>query len=138
MALLLKAIPSQLRATLVATREITSTAILFRLLVTYQPGGTGEKQLLLKQLSEVNSQSKSTSDQLVNSLRVWRRAYQRAREIDTSLPDSVLLLKALETVTVRVAALDTQASYRLSSRQSSTTIGRENQLTWLFGSIVNV
>lgn len=65
-ALLLKAIPSQLRATLVATREFTSTAILFRLLVTYQPGGTGEKQLLLKQLSEVNSQSKSTSDQLVS------------------------------------------------------------------------
>lgn len=101
-----------------ATREITSTAILFRLLVTYQPGGTGEKQLLLKQLSEVNSQSKSTSDQLVNSLRVWRRAYQRAREIDTSLPDSVLLLKALETVTVRIAALDTQASYRLSSSRA--------------------
>jgi len=39
---------------LVTDRQLTSTAILYRLFVPYQPGGPGEKSLILKELTQLH------------------------------------------------------------------------------------
>ena len=47
-SLLLKAVAQEIKQLLVSNRDVSSTAILRRLLVTFQPGGAGEKGQLLK------------------------------------------------------------------------------------------
>ena len=114
--MLLKAVSSEQQQELVCDRDLSSTAILFRLYVRHQPGGAGEKAILLGQLTTL--QKSSTMAELASALRMWRRYFARAREVEASLPDGVLLIKALETAVVQIAKEDSQAAFRLStSRQ---------------------
>lgn len=77
--LLLRALPTEMRSTIISNRDMSSTSILWRLLITYQPGGSGEKGQLLKVLT--TSSTSSTASQLASHLRQWRRCFTRAREI---------------------------------------------------------
>ena len=76
--LLLKAVSAEQQQELVVDRDLSSTAILFRLFVRHQPGGPGEKALLLSQLTALQKASSMT--ELASSLRTWRRHFARARE----------------------------------------------------------
>lgn len=90
--LLLKAVSQEVQQMLVTDRQMTSTAILYRLYVRYQPGGPGEKSLILKELTQLPKTS--TMAELSSALRSWRRHFGRAREVGASLPDGTLLLRA--------------------------------------------
>ena len=52
-SLLLKAIPTSVKETVIAERLMTTTGILFTLLKNFQPGGSSERTMLLKELSEI-------------------------------------------------------------------------------------
>ena len=69
--LLLKAVSDEQQRELVVDRDLSSTAILFRLYVRHQPGGPGEKAILLGQLTSL--QKASSMQELASSLRTWRR-----------------------------------------------------------------
>ena len=114
--LLLKAIPADIKSVLVAARELCATTILYRLLTTYQPGGANEKALLLSHLTTTPAGKDLT--QLATTLRTWRRYFQRAVEIDTTLPDPTLMVRSLDGPTQGVAAVDSQAAFRLSQMRS--------------------
>ena len=114
--LLLKAIPADIKAVLVSARELCATTILFRLLTTYQPGGANEKALLLSHLTTTPVGKDLTA--LATSLRTWRRYFQRAVEIDTTLPDPTLMVRSLDGPTQGVAAADAQAAFRLSQMRA--------------------
>ena len=47
-------------------------------------------------------------------IRNWRRHYGRAKEVEATLPDGVLLLKALDVPLQQLGHLDPQASFSLS------------------------
>ena len=64
--LLLKAVSDEQQKELVVDRDLTSTAILFRLYVRHQPGGPGEKAILLGQLTSL--QKASSMQELASSL----------------------------------------------------------------------
>ena len=121
--LLLKAIPGDQQQALITARELTSTALLFRLLVRYQPGGAGEKSILLAKLTALDKAA--GLPELAATLRTWRRHYARAEEIGAVLPDGTLLLKALEPAVTQIAALDAQAAFRLA--QSRLQLGVDQQ-----------
>ena len=104
-------------------RDLTSTAILFRLYVRHQPGGPGEKAILLGQLTSL--QKASSMQELASSLRTWRRHFARAREVEASLPDGVLLIKALETAVVQIAKEDAQAAFRLSTSRQQLALDQQ-------------
>ena len=55
--MLLKAIPLAEQQELVTDRSLSSTAILYKLMVRFQPGGAGEKQILLQQLTTMEKSS---------------------------------------------------------------------------------
>eukprot|EP00435_Cladocopium_sp_Y103_P030555 s975_g7.t1 len=114
--LLLKAVASELQQTLVTDRQLTSTAILYRLYVRYQPGGPGEKSLILKELTQLPKSNNMA--ELASSLRSWRRHFGRAREVGAVLPDGTLLLRALEGAVQQVAREDSQAAFRLAQSRS--------------------
>ena len=108
MNLLLKAIPVDQQQSLITDRELTSTALLYRLLVRFQPGGAGEKAILLAKLTTLDKASSIA--EWAAALRSWRRHFSRAREI-AILPDGTLLLKALEPAVIHISSLDAQAAF---------------------------
>ena len=110
--MLLKSIPEAEQQSLVTDRALSTTAILYKLLVRFQPGGAGEKQLLLSQLTSLPT-TKSIHD-LAAAIRNWRRHFGRAQEVQAVLPDGVLLLKALDGPIQHLASLDQQAAFRLA------------------------
>ena len=119
-SLLVRAIPSSMRETIVAERLMTFTGILFTLLKNYQPGGRGERTTLLKELSNPKY-GKSLND-TATTLRSWRRFFRRTEEIGAVLPDPSVLLKALETPNQMVSKVDPQATFRLSQARVSLDI----------------
>ena len=130
--LLLKAVSEEQQKELVVDRDLTSTAILFRLYVRHQPGGPGEKAILLGQLTSL--QKASSMQELASSLRTWRRYFARAREVDANLPDGVLLIKALEAAAVQIAKEDAQAAFRLSTSRQQLALDQRptEQSIWSF------
>ena len=105
-------IPAAEQQALVTDRVLSLTGIIYKLLVRFQPGGAGEKQLLLTQLTAF-PKSKDAQE-LVASLRNWRRHFGRAQEVEATLPDGVLLLKVLEAPLQQLGTLDAQAAFRLA------------------------
>ena len=123
--MLLKAIPLTEQQELVTDRALSSTAILYKLLIRFQPGGAGEKQILLQQLLTIPKTT--TIKDLAAALRNWRRHFGRAQEVDATLPDGVLLLKALDSPSQQLGALDPQAAFRLA--QSRMQLGLDTMPT---------
>eukprot|EP00913_Durusdinium_trenchii_P028163 g26406.t1 len=121
--LLLKAIPVDQQQSLITDRELTSTALLYRLLVRFQPGGAGEKAILLAKLTALDKANGIS--EWAAALRSWRRHFSRAREIGAILPDGTLLLKALEPAVIHISSLDAQAAFRLA--QSRLQLGVDRQ-----------
>ena len=93
-AMLLGALPDQLRRDLVSGRQLSVVHILYRLHVAYQPGGGAEKTQLLKNLVETRFAT-GTSD-LLTQVRLWRRWLTRAQELHLSLPDPVVLMVTVQ------------------------------------------
>ena len=110
--MLLKAIPSTEQQALVTDRILSSTGIIFKLLVRFQPGGPGEKQLLLTHLTTF-PKCKDIQE-VASALRSWRRHFGRALEVEATLPDGVLLLKNLDMPQQKLGSMDNQAAFRLS------------------------
>eukprot|EP00435_Cladocopium_sp_Y103_P060359 s1434_g22.t1 len=121
--MLLKAIPLAEQQELVTDRALSSTAILYKLMVRFQPGGAGEKQILLQQLTSMPKVSNAT--EVAAAVRNWRRHFGRAQEVQAILPDGVLLVKALDEPLQKIAALDQQAAFRLS--QSRMQLGLDEK-----------
>eukprot|EP00438_Fugacium_kawagutii_P021192 Skav201589 [mRNA] locus=scaffold152:536907:541522:+ [translate_table: standard] len=124
-SLLLRAIPADQQQAIIAAREMNSTAILFRLLIRFQPGGSGEKTLLLQKLTKLDESTDMLG--LTGAIRGWRRHYQRAVEVGAVVPDGTLLLHALEAGIQQIALKDSQATFRLA--QARAQLGVDEQPT---------
>ena len=111
--LLLQAIPSTLKTDLVASRELTTCEILFKVLKTYQPGGVTERDEVLSQLT-AHSTAK-TGPEAVEMLRLWKRRYLRAAELRLSLPDPLLQASALESIMKELLGKNAQSAFRVAT-----------------------
>ena len=130
--MLLKAIPSVEQQALIVDRALSSTAIVYRLLIRFQPGGAGEKQILLKHLTSINKVD--NVNDLAGAICTWRRHFSRASEVGAVLPDGVLLLHALDTPVQQVASMDTQAAFRLAQSRMMLALDEKptHAALWLF------
>ena len=130
--MLLKAIPATEQQALVTDRILSSTGILFKLLVRFQPGGPGEKQLLLTHLTTF-PKCKDIQE-VAAALRSWRRHFGRALEVEATLPDGVLLLKNLDLPQQKLATMDNQAAFRLSQSRMELQLDQKptQKSLWAF------
>ena len=87
--LLLMAVPEGQREELISAKRLSAMAIICQLLVTYQPGGLAEKELILRSL-ELPPESANLVE-AVQSLRRWARWRRRAADLQISEPDPFLL-----------------------------------------------
>ena len=136
MGLLLRSLTEEIRKVVVANRDLTSTHIIWRLLITYQPGGSGEKGQLLSTLTSMPSVT--SAGDLATLIRHWRRSFQRAQEIGTSLPDGTLLIKSLEQARKYLGQLDSQTAFRLAQSRAELGVDARPEATaiWQYSQVI--
>ena len=111
--MMMQALPQGLRQELIAARQMEATHILYKIYKTYQPGGLAERRQMLAQLTD--TQPAQTPAQAVASLRHWKRQAQRAVELQATMPDPVLQVRALTVIMDTILARNSQSSFRVSS-----------------------
>ena len=105
---------------LVSGRQLSVVHILYRLHVTYQPGGGAEKTQLLKNL--VEAKLPVNIGELLTQVRLWRRWLTRAGELRLSLPDPVVLMVAINRMIESATKLGgSQAAFWLANLTSGTS-----------------
>ena len=113
-SMLLAAICEPLRRDLIADRALSTTGILYKLLTTYQPGGSAERALLLKQLTE--AKPGSNAPEILASLRLRRRWMSRSIELQVTLPDPMVLAGVLSRYAEALGRVGGgQITYRVST-----------------------
>ena len=93
LAMLLGAIPDPIKEEVISARKLTTDQVLYKLCITFQPGGASERTKLLQNITD----SKCGSDvhEVLDWIRTWRRFVQRGRELQVTLPDGLVMLGAL-------------------------------------------
>ena len=111
--LLMRAVPAEIRAELVAVRAMSSLAVIVAVLCRYQPGGPNERANVLAFL--VAPERPASIEAGVATCRRWLRQLQRAKELGLMLPDATLLIKGADSLLGPVLTKSQQASFRLNS-----------------------
>ena len=111
--MLMNALPQEIRNELIATRQLHTAGVVFKVLKTYQPGGLSEKAATLAALTGTKVAESAVEG--ASALRLWRRQALRARELGVTLPDPTLQVRALDTVMSRLLQEDPQATFRVQA-----------------------
>ena len=111
-SMILHAVPESIASQALATRSLSTVGLLFQILKQYQPGGLGERQELLRSLTDLSPASHAGDAVLV--LQAWFRHVARARTMQVQLPDGSLLLAALDTMAKPLLADNSQLAFRVS------------------------
>ena len=129
-ALLLGALPQQMKEEMVSYRVRRVHQQLFRLLINYQPGGSTDRALVLAQL-EPKESSTDASD-VVAALRKWFRWLQRARDLQLALPDPSVQIRALTMITKRIAEKNSDLQFKIALAKTELRVeSRPSQETAL-------
>ena len=118
--LLLMALQPSLREELVASKRLTALRIVCHLMMLYQPGGLGEKELILRQLE--SPPEAGNLAEAVQGLRRWSRWRNRASDLGVQEPDPFLLLKGLNKITRRTLEQHRDLSFRISLARSTLQV----------------
>ena len=115
---LLEALDPAVKSDIIARKaNQAAPKILFRLYTTYQPGGTGERNLVLTNLQNPSAVHDATSG--VSALRAWGRWYQRCVDFGMNLPDPMVLVGALTAMTKPVISKDVEVTWRTEMVKSA-------------------
>ena len=92
--------------------KLSTDQVLYRLCISFQPGGASERTKLLQSITD--TKCGSNVGDVLEWIRLWRRYVQRARELQVILPDGLVLLGALTKCTDVLSGKSAQAAYRLN------------------------
>ena len=111
-AIILNAVPEDVKKELVASRSRSTLELLAKLMVMYRPGSTTEKSQLLKRVEA--PEAANNVSEAVDYLRQWSRYYKRAKDLKLSTPDPSLLLRALDGLVRRPLQENQDIAFRMS------------------------
>ena len=112
-SLLLAALPKSLKEELIASRQLNVGAVMYKVLKTFQPGGLAERSNTLNAL--VNVEAAGTAGQAVERLRLWKRRQLRAQELQATLPDPSIMIRALTQIIENLLPSAPQAQFRIQA-----------------------
>ena len=118
--MLLRALPQQARDEMVSTKRLSAFAIVCQLLKSYQPGGLGEKELVLKSLE--SPLEAATIGEAVTGLRKLTRWRRRASELQITEPDPFLLLKGLNRLIRKPLESNRDLAFRINLARSTLQV----------------
>ena len=110
-ALLITASPKGVREELIQGRVKSPLHLLCRLHVLYAPGGVHEREHSLRNLQSPGVVGNAQA--ALESLRQWRRWLSRTESLGGSLPDPVILVKALLTIVKTVLEGNAEVQFRV-------------------------
>ena len=119
-SLLLGSWPSTLKGELIASRELSSGRILYKVLKTFQPGGASERATTLSALT-LEKQAKDPRD-AAEQLRKWQRHKLRAEELRVLLPDPSLMVRSLSRLVEGILISSPQANFRVNAYRMQSRI----------------
>ena len=119
-SMLLGALPEGLKGEVLSTRSTNTVEILYRIYVRYQPGGLGEKTLLLRKL--VDGKTAGGPSEFVEQVRGWKRNLRRAQELNVTTPDPTLLMGALDKMSSTIIKTSSQMAFRLNSTRAQLMV----------------
>ena len=112
LAIILQAVPEVIRSDLISSRRLTVDQVLFKLLITFQPGGATEKTKLLRTITD--GACGSTPVEVTAWVRSWRQNVTRASELGLTLPDAMVLVGTLQAASDWLGMQNPQLAYRLN------------------------
>ena len=120
-AMLLDSLDASVKADIVARRATQNAAhIMFRLHTIYQPGGTNERDLILRNLHDPPPFKDVVAG--VSLLRSWGRWHRRCLECGMVAPDPSILARGLTTVTSQHIARNPDVQFRTQVVRSALHI----------------
>ena len=129
-ALMLGALPQQMKEEMVSYRVRRVHQQLFRLLINYQPGGSTDRALVLAQLEA--KEVSADPGEVVAALRKWFRWLQRARDLQLSLPDPSVQIRSLTILVKRLAEKNPDLQFKISLAKTELRVeSRPSQETAL-------
>ena len=119
-ALLMAAIPQTQQEEVIAGKDVSTMAVLCRLMCSYQPGGLSEKAAILAALD--STEEAQTLAQAVTGLRRWLRWHRRAGEVDVVRPDATIQVKGLGRLMKKVLKDNPDLGFRIQLAKSTLAI----------------
>ncbi|CAE7178911.1 unnamed protein product, partial [Symbiodinium necroappetens] len=119
-AMMLSAVPPQVREEVIAMGNVSSLALLCKLYAVYQPGNLQEKALVLQRLERPDECD--TALQAVEVLRKWTLWRRRASSIGIAEPDASVLIQGLDRITMKVVKANSELSFRVSLIRSTLQV----------------
>ena len=111
-AVLIAAVPEDVKKELVASRVKTTLDVLSRLMILYRPGSAMEKGPLLRRIE--NPEQAGSIQDAVEGLRHWQRYYQRAKDLRVNTPDPSILMRALDHMLKKAIADNPEVGFRMN------------------------
>ena len=119
-ALIMNAVPEEVKRELVASRSRTTLELLSKLMIMYRPGSVTEKSQLLKNIEA--PEAATNVSEAVDHLRQWVRYYRRAKDLGLSTPDPSILLRALDGLVKRPLQEHHDITFRMSLLRRSLKV----------------
>ncbi|CAE7270838.1 GIP [Symbiodinium sp. CCMP2592] len=119
-AMMLSAVPKQVREEVISGGEVTSLHLLCKLYSVYQPGNLQEKSLVLRMLEQPDECASAL--EAVESLRRWNLWRRRAASIGMAEPDASVLLRGLDRITGQIVKANSELSFRVSLIRSTLQV----------------
>ena len=120
-AMLLESLDASVKADIIARRATQNAAhIMYRLHTIYQPGGTSERDLILRNLHDPPPFEDVAAG--VSLLRSWGRWHRRCLECGMVAPDPSILARGLTTVTAQHIAENADVQFRTQCVRSALHI----------------
>ena len=119
-ALLMAAIPQNQQEEVIAGKEVSTLAVLSRLMTSYQPGGLSEKAAILSALD--SPEEAQTLAQAVVGLRRWLRWHRRAGEVNVVRPDATIQVKGLGRLMKKVLRDHPDLGFRIQLAKTTLAI----------------
>ncbi|CAE7035334.1 unnamed protein product [Symbiodinium sp. CCMP2592] len=119
--MLLGAMSPEIKGDMVA-QQLTqrAPAMLFRLFVWFQPGGSAERQEVLKRLQSPQDYLVGDSaEAILAEVRSWPRWLSRCRMMGMTPPDPLVMSRGLQALTAKPINASTDASFRTSMLRST-------------------
>ena len=112
-SMLLKVLPDVIKQEAIATRSMSTTALLFRMLCKVQPGSAADKSSMITYI--VTPATSNSPQAALEAYRKWIRVCRRLVEVRAQLPDPSLRLNGLDRIGQQVFMGIPGAQFRINT-----------------------
>ncbi|CAE7195550.1 unnamed protein product, partial [Symbiodinium sp. CCMP2456] len=129
-SMLLNVMTDELQADMLSQRASQDTGkIIFRLYTWYQPGGSAERQEVLRRLQMPSDFLKGESvSEVLKVLRSWPRWLNRCYSMGMTAPDPTVMARGLMSLTTKTIALSPDAAFRTAMLRTSLRLDGQPSL----------